>query len=113
VWLPSSRLIFNLAAVTAPVLIGLDFGTTNLKAVCFTTTGQALVRAEVQTPRHHPREGWTEWDPVEIWDTVIKLIQGLLQRLPSDYIPVIAGMPSASNSAASEHETGCRLSGSD
>jgi xylulokinase len=74
--------------VTTPVLIGLDFGTTNLKGVCFTATGESLVRAEVQTPRNHPKEGWTEWDPALLWETVIKLLQGLLQRLPSGYLPV-------------------------
>jgi xylulokinase len=87
-----------LAAVTAPVLIGLDFGTTNLKGVCFTTTGQSLVRVEVQTPRNHPREGWTEWDPDQIWDTVIKLLQGLLQRLPAGYIPVGISVASVAES---------------
>jgi xylulokinase len=74
--------------VSAPVLIGLDIGTTNLKGLCFTTTGQSLARVEVQTPRHHPQAGWTEWDPVQIWETVIKLLQELLQRLPAGYLPV-------------------------
>jgi xylulokinase len=84
--------------VSAPILIGLDFGTTNVKGVCFTTTGQSLVRAEVQTPRHHPREGWTEWDPAQILDAVIKLLQGLLQRLPSGYIPVGISVASVAES---------------
>src|SRR3974390_903424 len=88
----------NLAAVTAPVLIGLDIGTTNLKGVCFTTTGQSLARVEVQTPRYHPREGWTEWDPVQIWETVIKLLRELLQRLPSGYIPVGISVASVAES---------------
>jgi len=96
--LPCSRSKSGLAAVTAPILIGLDIGTTNLKAVCFTTTGQPLARVEVQTPRNHPREGWTEWDPVEIWDSVIKLLQGLLQRLPSGYIPVGISVASVAES---------------
>ena len=88
----------NLAAVTAPVLIGLDIGTTNLKGVCFTTTGQSLARVEVQTPRYHPREAWTEWDPVQIWETVIKLLRELLQRLPSGYIPVGISVASVAES---------------
>ncbi|MBV8378082.1 MAG: hypothetical protein JO279_13885 [Verrucomicrobia bacterium] len=84
--------------MTAPVLIGLDFGTTNLKGVCFTTTGESLVRVEAQTPRNHPQEGWTEWDPAHIWDTVIQLLQGLLQRLPSGYIPVGISVASVAES---------------
>jgi xylulokinase len=84
--------------VTAPVLIGLDFGTTNFKGVCLTTTGESLARVEVQTPRNHPREGWTEWDPVQIRDTVIKLLQELVQRLPSEYIPVGLSVASVAES---------------
>jgi xylulokinase len=53
---------------------------------------------ELQTPRHHPREGWTEWDPVQIWETVIKLLQELLQRLPSGYIPVGISVASVAES---------------
>lgn len=48
----------NVAAVSAPVLIGLDVGTTNLKGVCFTATGESLVRLEAQTPRMHPRQAY-------------------------------------------------------
>ena len=84
--------------MTVPVLIGLDFGTTNLKGVCFTTTGESLARVEVQTPRNHPQESWTEWDPVQIRDTVIKLLQGLVQRLPSEHIPVGLSVASVAES---------------
>jgi xylulokinase len=84
--------------VTAPVLIGLDCGTTNLKGVCFTIAGESLARAEVQTPRNHPREGWTEWDPVRIRDAVIKLLQGLVQRMPSGYVPVGISVASVAES---------------
>jgi xylulokinase len=90
--------LLNYPAVTAPVLIGLDIGTTNLKGVCFTTTGQSLARAEVQTPRHHPREGWTEWDPVQIWETVIRVLRELLERLPSGYTTVGISVASVAES---------------
>ena len=90
--------MYNLAAVTAPVLIGLDFGTTNLKGVCFTAIGETLARVEAPTPRTHPREGWTEWDPGQIRDTVIKLLQGLVRGLPSGYIPVGISVASVAES---------------
>ena len=53
---------------------------------------------EAQTPRYHPREGWTEWDPVQIWETVIKLLREVLQRLPSGYIPVGISVASVAES---------------
>jgi xylulokinase len=84
--------------VSTPVLIGLDFGTTNLKGVCFTTTGESLVRVEAQTPKIHPQEGWTEWDPVQIWDTLVKLLQGLMRDLPSGHVPVGISVASVAES---------------
>jgi xylulokinase len=84
--------------VSTPVLIGLDFGTTNLKGVCFKTTGESLVRLEAQTPKIHPQEGWTEWDPIQIWDTLVKLLQGLMRDLPSGYIPVGISVASVAES---------------
>jgi len=84
--------------VSTPVLIGLDFGTTNLKGVCFKTTGELLVRVEAQTPKIHPQEGWTEWDPIQIWDTLVKLLQELMRDLPSGYIPVGISVASVAES---------------
>ncbi len=85
-------------AVSTPVLIGLDVGTTNLKGVCFTATGQSLARVEVPTPRYHPRENWTEWNPSTILGAVFKLIQGLLQQLPSGHVPVGISVASVAES---------------
>jgi sugar (pentulose or hexulose) kinase len=92
--------------LTAPVLVGLDLGTTNLKGVCFTRAGQSLARVEVQTPRHHPREGWTEWDSFQIWETVIKLLRELLQRLPSGYTPVGISVASVAESVVGIDKNG-------
>ena len=84
--------------MSTPVLIGLDFGTTNLKGVCYKTTGESLVRLEAQTPKIHPQEGWTEWDPIQIWDTLVKLLQGLMRDLPAGYIPVGISVASVAES---------------
>jgi xylulokinase len=92
--------------VTEPVLVGLDLGTTNLKGVSFTRAGQSLARVEVPTPRHHPREGWTEWDPFQIWETVIKLLRELLQRLPSGYTPVGISVASVAESVVGIDKNG-------
>jgi xylulokinase len=53
---------------------------------------------EAQTPKIHPQEGWTEWDPIQIWDTLVKLLQGLLGDLPSGYIPVGISVASVAES---------------
>ena len=92
--------------MAAPVLLGLDIGTTNLKGVCFSRAGESLARAQVHTPRHHPQEGWTEWDPFQIWETVIKLLRELLQRLPSGYIPVGISVASVAESVVGIDKAG-------
>ena len=84
--------------MSTPALIGLDVGTTNLKGVCFTAMGQTLARMEVPTPRYHPREGWTEWNPGMILGAVLKLIQSLVQQLPAGHVPVGISVASVAES---------------
>jgi xylulokinase len=50
-----------------PLLIGLDIGTTNIKAAIFDTRGQLVAGADAKTPTHYPRPGWAYFDPAEIW----------------------------------------------
>jgi xylulokinase len=57
-----------------------------------------LVRLEAQTPKIHPQERWTEWDPIQIWDSLVKLLQGLMRDLPSGYIPVGISVASVAES---------------
>ena len=50
-----------------PILIGLDVGTTGVKAVAVTPTGEVVARAEVGYPLSTPRPGWSEQDPEAWW----------------------------------------------
>ncbi len=84
--------------MSIPALIGLDVGTTNLKGVCFTASGQSLARAEMPTPRYHPREGWTEWNPAMILGAVLKLIRSLVQQLPAGHLPMGISVASVAES---------------
>jgi xylulokinase len=47
-------------------LIGLDVGTTGVKALALSPTGEVLARAEEGYPFDVPRPGWAEQDP-ELW----------------------------------------------
>ena len=47
--------------------IGLDIGTTAVKALALDETGAVLARAEVGYPLSIPRPGWAEQDPAEWW----------------------------------------------
>jgi xylulokinase len=50
-----------------PVLVGLDVGTTGVKAVAISPAGEVLARAEEAYPLSTPRPGWAEQDPEDWW----------------------------------------------
>src|SRR5438105_5437818 len=49
-----------------PTLVGLDVGTTGVKAIAISRTGEVLARAERGYPLSTPQPGWAEQDP-EDW----------------------------------------------
>ena len=48
-------------------LVGLDVGTTGVKAVAVSETGEVLGRAEEEYPLSIPQAGWAEQDPEDWW----------------------------------------------
>ena len=59
-------------------LVGLDVGTTALKAVAISPDGEVLATAEETYPLSTPRPGWAEQDPEDWW----RAAQAALARLP-------------------------------
>jgi xylulokinase len=67
-----------------PLLIGLDMGTTNVKAVAYTVDGTAVASAVVPTIVHSPRPGWAFYRPDELWHqalSVLRSISGSVRQL--------------------------------
>src|ERR687898_1239544 len=58
-------------------LIGLDVGTTAVKALAVAEDGEILARCEVPYPLSTPRPGWAEQDPEDWW----RASQSALARL--------------------------------
>ena len=48
-------------------LVGLDVGTTGVKAIALSPTGDVLARSEHSYPLSTPRPGWAEQDPEDWW----------------------------------------------
>src|SRR4051812_3158928 len=48
-------------------LVGIDVGTTGVKAIRISETGEVLERAEVEYPLSIPQPGWAEQDPEDWW----------------------------------------------
>jgi len=58
-------------------LVGLDVGTTGVKALALSPAGEVLARAEEGYPLSTPRPGWSEQDPEDWW----RATQSALARL--------------------------------
>jgi xylulokinase len=60
------------------LLLGIDVGTTNCKALIFDTAGVQRAAASAPTPVYHPRLGWAEHDPEALWQTVVAVVRQVL-----------------------------------
>lgn len=53
-----------------PLLLGIDVGTTFVKALVTTAAGEVVARAQVAHATRYPRPGWAEQDPADWWKGV-------------------------------------------
>jgi xylulokinase len=57
-----------------PILVGLDIGTTGVKALAVSPQGEVLATAEESYPLSTPRPGWAEQDPEDWWHASEKVL---------------------------------------
>jgi len=65
------------------VAIGLDVGTSGVKALAVSETGEVLGRAEEEYPLSTPRPGWAEQDPEDWWRATERALARLDVREPA------------------------------
>jgi xylulokinase len=58
-------------------LVGLDVGTTAVKALAVSDGGEVLARCEVEYPLSTPHPGWAEQDPEDWWRATERALGGL------------------------------------
>lgn len=56
------------------MLIGLDIGTTNVKAVAFSNAGEVVVSAERANRTLSPQPGWSEQEPEAVFENVLEVL---------------------------------------
>lgn len=64
-------------------LMGVDTGTTNIKAALFDLQGNLLSQSNQPIPNYSPRPGYSEMDPEEIWSSTLKVIRRCASLAPS------------------------------
>jgi xylulokinase len=60
-----------------PTLVGVDVGTTGVKAVAISPDGRVLARAEMGYPLSTPQPGWSEQDPEDWWRATERALAAL------------------------------------
>jgi xylulokinase len=65
------------------LLLGIDIGTTNVKAVLTTPEGWIIAQAKTDYPTSHPKPGWAEQDPADWWNGTIEVTRAVLAGAPA------------------------------
>jgi xylulokinase len=60
------------------LLLGIDVGTTNVKAVLATPEGWIIAQAQADYPTSYPKPGWAEQDPHDWWQRTVEVTRAVL-----------------------------------
>ncbi len=74
----------------APLLVGLDIGTTNIKALAFTPSGDTIAQSSIQTPTYIPRTGWATYEPDALWQAVTQVLKAITSSVDRKHIVGVA-----------------------
>ena len=74
-------MVESVGAGGGPLLVGLDVGTTNVKAVVCDMTGRTVALASVPQETLHPRPGWAAFDPERLWELACGVLRGVVSQL--------------------------------
>jgi glycerol kinase len=76
--------------VSEGLILAIDQGTTNSKAVVIDEAGAVVAEASARVPLAFPQPGWVESDPQELWQTVETAMAGCLERVDGRAIRGVA-----------------------
>ena len=62
-------------------IIGIDIGTTNIKAAVYDLSGERVAMASRRMVTHHPRPDYGEYQAEEIWNSVAACLQEIMQQV--------------------------------
>ena len=62
----------------AKYIMALDAGTTSNRCIIFDKSGSIIASAQKEFKQIYPQPGWVEHDPLEIWESVLSIMQEAL-----------------------------------
>ncbi len=74
----------------AKVILSIDQGTTNTKAILVDSRGNILTRVSSPVHVHYPQPAWVEQDPYEIWNSTLQVMGSCLQNHQATDVAAIA-----------------------
>ncbi|MBD8480367.1 FGGY family carbohydrate kinase [Pseudomonas coleopterorum] len=92
-----------------PLILSLDEGTTNAKAILVNRAGGVVARSSQPLSVAHPQAGYAEQDPMAIWQAMLAAIEGCLSQTSAP-IAAIAISSQRESVLAWERSTGKPLS---
>lgn len=95
-------------AMEKQYIIGIDQGTTNIKAGLFDIEGNLYTQAEFKFSVHRPEPGVVEQDPDEWWGGLLEVLRGVLQPNPGARVEAL-GICSQVNSHIFADQAGAAL----
>jgi sugar (pentulose or hexulose) kinase len=91
------------------VVIGLDVGTSSVKALAVTRSGATFGPVRVATPTTRHPDGRVEHDPTALWDAVTGCLAGLASSLPGHLRVVAVATATVGEAVVPVDETGREL----
>lgn len=72
------------------LVLGLDLGTTSIKAVLFEPTGKLIAEAEEMVKTNYPHPGWAEQDPRQVEQAAMNAVNRVVQQANAEEEEIIA-----------------------
>lgn len=74
----------------APLLLGVDVGTTNVKAALYDLRGNVQAASSQRLPVDHPRPGWSQYDPDALFDATAAVMRQVLAQRGAAHVAGVA-----------------------
>jgi glycerol kinase len=83
-----------------------DIGTTGIRAIAMSREDKIASRAYEEITQIHPKPGWSEQDPMEIWDKTVKVTRKVVEEVGPGSIAALGIVTQRSTNILWDRKTG-------